>query len=135
ESKGLSGLVDESRRPKRSPMKTSAELALEIVQLRKEHPRWGPKKIVAIMAKRHPGMTVPSIVTVARVLRDAGLQQRVLRRQSGGLSPAPAHLIPTEPNDLWTVDSRDGGAPRMGRDATRSRCGTASVATCWLFSC
>jgi hypothetical protein len=43
-------------------------------------------------------------VTVARVLRDAGLQQRVLRRQSGGLSPAPAHLIPTEPNDLWTVD-------------------------------
>jgi transposase-like protein len=40
ESKGLSGLVDESRRPKRSPMKTSAELALEIVQLRKEHPRW-----------------------------------------------------------------------------------------------
>lgn len=94
DSKGLSGLVDESRRPKRSPMKTSAELALEIVQLRKEHPRWGPKKIVAIMAKRHPGMTVPSIVTVARVLRDAGLQQRVLRRQSGGLSPVPAHLIP-----------------------------------------
>jgi putative transposase len=104
ESKGLSGLVDESRRPKRSPMKTSAELALEIVQLRKEHPRWGPKKIVAIMARRHPGMTIPSVVTVARVLRDAGLQQRVLRRQSGGLSAAPAHLIPTEPNDLWTVD-------------------------------
>src|SRR5690349_21093406 len=65
DSKGLSGLVDESRRPKRSPMKTSAELALEIVQVRKEHPRWGPKKIVAIMAKRHPGMTVPSVVTVA----------------------------------------------------------------------
>lgn len=34
DSKGLSGLVDESRRPKRSPMKTSAELALEIVSLR-----------------------------------------------------------------------------------------------------
>jgi hypothetical protein len=95
ESKGLSGLIDESRRPKRSPMRTSAELALERVQLSTEHPRWGPKKIVAILAKRHPGMTVPSVVTVARVLRDAGLQQRVLRRQSGGLSVAPAHLIPT----------------------------------------
>lgn len=34
DSKGLSDLVDESRRPKRSPMKTSAELALEIVSLR-----------------------------------------------------------------------------------------------------
>jgi putative transposase len=104
ESKGLGGLVDESRRPKSSPLKTSAELALEIVQLRKDHPRWGPKKIVAIMTRRHPGMKVPAVVTVARVLHDAGLQQRVLRRQSGGLSPAPAHLIPTEPNDLWTVD-------------------------------
>ena len=103
DSKGLSGLVDESRRPTRSPMKTSAELALEVVQLRKEHPRRGPKKLVAMMAKRHPGMTVPSVVTIARILRDAGLQQRVLRRQSGGLSPAPAHLIPTESNDLWTV--------------------------------
>ena len=39
-------------------MKTSADLALEIVQFGKEHPRWGPKKLVAIMAKRHPGMTV-----------------------------------------------------------------------------
>ncbi len=56
------------------------------------------------MARRHPGMQVPAVVTVARVLRDAGLQQRVLRRQSGELSPAPAHLIPAEPNDLWTVD-------------------------------
>lgn len=65
----MGGLVDESRRPKRSPLKTSAELALEIVQLRKDHPRWGPKKIVAIMARRHPDMKVPTVVTVARVLR------------------------------------------------------------------
>jgi putative transposase len=63
---------------------------------------------VAIMARRHPDMKTPAVVTVARVLRDAGLQQRVLRRQSGGLSPAPAHLIPTEPNELWTVDFKDG---------------------------
>jgi transposase InsO family protein len=40
----------------------------------------------------------------------------VLRRQSGGLSPAPTHLIPTEPNDLWTVDFK--GWWRM-KDGTR----------------
>jgi transposase len=133
QSKGLSGLVDDSRRPKRSSMRTSAELALEIVQLRKEHPRWGPKKIVAIMARRHPGMTVPAVVTVARVLREAGLQQRVLRRQSGGLSAAPAHLIPSRTTcGPWT--SRGGGAPRTGRDAIRSRSGTGSAVTCWRCS-
>ena len=131
ESKGLSGLVDESRRPKRSPMKTSAELALEIVQLRKEHPRWGPKKIVAIMARRHPGMKVPAVVTVARVLRDAGLQQRVLRRQSGGLSPAPAHLIPTEPNDLWTVDFKGWWRAKDGTRCDPLTIRDGSAATCW----
>jgi transposase-like protein len=54
ESKRLSGLVDGPRRPKRSPLKTSVELALEIVQLRKERPRWGPEKLAAVMAQRHP---------------------------------------------------------------------------------
>ncbi len=46
-------------------MKTSAEFALEIVQLRKEHARWGPKKIAAIMARRHPEADTPAIVTIA----------------------------------------------------------------------
>ena len=32
------------------------------------------------------------------------MQKRVLRRQSGGRLAAPAHLIPVEPNDLWSVD-------------------------------
>jgi hypothetical protein len=31
-------------------MKTSAELALEIVQLKKEH-MWGPKKIATVLAR------------------------------------------------------------------------------------
>lgn len=45
--RGLAGLVDESRRPRSSPMMTSPELALAAVQLRKAHRSWGPKKIVA----------------------------------------------------------------------------------------
>jgi putative transposase len=125
QAQGLSGLVDESRRPQSSPMKTSAELALEVVQLRKEHPRWGGKKLVAVLARRHPDTPIPSLVTVTRILRDSGLLQKVHRRQSGGLAPAPAHLIPTQPNDLWTVDfkgwwrTKDGARcePLTVRDA------------------
>jgi transposase InsO family protein len=86
-------------------MKTSAELALAIVQLKKEHMRWGPKKIATVIAKRNPDdETTPSVVTVRRVLHEVGLMTRTRRRESGGLAPTPAHLIPTEPNDLWTVD-------------------------------
>ena len=36
--RGLAGLVDESPRPKSSPMKTTAEMALEIVETKKLHP-------------------------------------------------------------------------------------------------
>jgi len=105
QTRGLTGLVDESRRPLSSPMKTSAELALEIVQLKKEHMRWGPKKIATVIAKRHPDdESTPSIVTVRRVLHGVGLMKRTRRRDSGGLAPTPAFFIPTEPNDLWTVD-------------------------------
>lgn len=122
---GLAGLVDESRRPLTSPLKTSAERALEVLQLKKEHRRWGPKKISAVLARRHPNEGTPSIATVGRILRGAGLVQRIHRRQSGGLAPAAPNFIPTEPNDLWTVDfkgwwrSSDGARcePLTVRDA------------------
>jgi putative transposase len=102
--RGLAGLVDESTRPRSSPMKTSAEMALEIVETKKQHPTWGPKKIANIVARHHPGDAAPSVVTTGRVLRQVGLVKRVLRRHSGGLAFTPEHYIPVEPNDLWTVD-------------------------------
>ena len=126
EKRGLTGLVDESRRPHSSPMKTSAELALEIVQLKKEHLRWGPKKIATVLAKRHPeDESVPSIVTIQRVLRGVGLMKRSRRRESGGLALTPTFQVPTAPNDLCTVDfkgwwrTKDGAKcePLTVRDA------------------
>jgi putative transposase len=125
EGSGLAGLVDRSRRPHSSPMKTSAEMALEIVQLRKEHPSWGPKKLAAILKRRYPNAAIPAIVTVGRVLREAGLMKRANRRSSNGLSPPTPNYIPSEPNDLWTVDfkgwwfTRDGARcePLTVRDA------------------
>lgn len=125
ETRGLTGLVDESRRPHTSPMKTSAELALEIVQLKKEHMRWGPKKICTVLAKRHPEKDTPSVVTIQRVLRGVGLMKRSRRRASGGLAPTPTFQVPTAPNDLWTVDfkgwwrTKDGAKcePLTVRDA------------------
>jgi hypothetical protein len=91
--------------PDRASARTSAELALEIVQLKKEHMRWGPKRIATVNARRHPdGTSTPSIMTVRRVLHGVGLMKRTRSRESGGLAPTAAHFIPTEPNDLWTVD-------------------------------
>ena len=48
-AKGVAGLQDESRRPSNSPLQVSAETALRAVQLRRKHPRWGPKKIQVLL--------------------------------------------------------------------------------------
>lgn len=63
---GLTGLVDESRRPASSPMATTAELAFEVIEVRRKHPSWGPKKIAAVLQRKHPGEDTPSLSTVAR---------------------------------------------------------------------
>jgi transposase InsO family protein len=125
EERGLAGLVDESRRPRSSPMMTSPEAALAAIQLRKAHPTWGPKKISAVLARQFPGEEVPSISTTSRILRQAGFNSRKHRRSSGGFPPAPRHFSPVAPNDLWTVDfkgwwrTRDGARcePLTVRDA------------------
>ncbi|MGV7467962.1 helix-turn-helix domain-containing protein, partial [Mycobacterium kansasii] len=38
---GMTGLIDRSRRPHRSPSKLSAEVEAQICQMRRQHPRWG----------------------------------------------------------------------------------------------
>jgi putative transposase len=101
---GLTGLVDEPRRPASSPMATTAELAFEAVEVRKQHPSWGPKKIAAVLRRRHPGEDTPSLSTVARILRHAGLMKRRTRRSSGGIPMRAPEFVPKAPNDLWTVD-------------------------------
>lgn len=101
---GMSGLVDESRRPTSSPMATTAELAFEAIDVRKEHPSWGPKKVAAVLARRHPGEETPSLSTVARILRHAGLMKRRSRRSSGGIPMRAPEFVAKAPNDLWTVD-------------------------------
>src|SRR5260370_13534549 len=52
---GVSGLGDQSRRPKSSPHRTSARVEEEVVQLRTEHPAWGGRKLRRRLEKRGVG--------------------------------------------------------------------------------
>ena len=40
---GARGLFDRSRRPERSPLRTSPEIENVILAVRQKHPTWGPK--------------------------------------------------------------------------------------------
>lgn len=69
---GLPGLEPRSRRPKHSPSRTSAEVESLIVEIRRERPYWGARRIHSELARRGPG-PVPVVSTVHTVLRRHGL--------------------------------------------------------------
>jgi transposase InsO family protein len=77
---GLAGLVDQPKRPVSSPGQTPAEVEALICEMRREHPRWGARRVVHEL-ERQGVDPVPSRMTVHRVLVRHGLiQQRPRRR-------------------------------------------------------
>lgn len=43
--RGMAGLVDRSKRPRSCPHRTPARAELRVIELRREHPRWGPRRL------------------------------------------------------------------------------------------
>jgi putative transposase len=105
-AEGVEGLKDRSRRPKTLPESTSAELVLQVLELRASHPWWGPKKLHDVLSKRMGATPTPSRRTLARILKRTGaIQHRRLRRSPRPGTPKFAPDPPvTAPNDLWTAD-------------------------------
>lgn len=114
---GRQGLEDLSRRPRCSPLRISGETALRIIELRRSHPRWGPKKLRAVLARSANVDEVPSVRTIARVLDRAGLTKRRRRRRRPELATQAPNPSSTRPNDLWTVDFKGWWRTRDGKRA------------------
>ena len=100
---GLDGLADQSRAPKRCPHKTPPETEALIVACRQKHPRWGPKKLAAYLARRHPAVTLPATSTVGAILKRHGLIEPKRRRRPTRHPGAPT-LRTAAPNEVWTTD-------------------------------
>jgi transposase InsO family protein len=78
-AEGLDGLADRSHAPRQHPRQIVAETEALICELRRAHPRWGPRRLVFEMGRRgHPGL---SRSTAYRVLVRHQLIQPVPRRR------------------------------------------------------
>jgi len=100
---GPQGLEERSRKPWSSPNQTAEPLVQAFIAVRQRHPSWGAKKLLAIVAKRHPRWELPARSTVCDILRRHGLVPRKRRRRHIGHPGKPTSLI-LAPNDVWCAD-------------------------------
>ncbi|WP_438817366.1 IS481 family transposase [Streptomyces actuosus] len=78
---GLAGLADRSRRPASCPHQASAEVEAAVCELRRKHPRWGPRRIAHVLERSGAVGPVPSRMTVYRILVRHGLVEPGVRRR------------------------------------------------------
>jgi transposase InsO family protein len=100
---GPACLMDGLSKPTRFAHQTSDAVAMKIVDVRKAHPRWGPKKIRAVLSTQDPSTTWPAVSTVGAVLRRYGLIVP-RRRRVRWHTPRTDRPTPTGPNETWCVD-------------------------------
>jgi transposase InsO family protein len=101
---GSAGLVHRSRAPLTRPQSICPELEGEILAARGLHRTWGPKKILAWLARHRPGLALCATSTAADVLSRHGLavpRGRARHRATPSRSPLADCL---EPNKTWCAD-------------------------------
>lgn len=81
ETAGLAGLADRSRKPASCPHQASAEVEAAVCELRRKHPRWGPRRIAHVLERSGAVAPVPSRMTVYRILVRHGLVEPGVRRR------------------------------------------------------
>ncbi|MFD8162318.1 IS481 family transposase [Streptomyces malaysiensis] len=81
QASGLAGLADRSRRPASCPHQVSAEVETAVCELRRKHPKWGPRRIAHVLERSGTVSPVPSRMTVYRILVRHGLVEPGVRRR------------------------------------------------------
>jgi transposase InsO family protein len=114
---GASGLEDRSKRPRRSPARTVAEVEHDVIRLRRESRNsWGGRKLARLLKRRGGPALAPS--TVTGILRRAGLLDSTV---APGQRPFQ-RFERDAPNELWQMDFK-GHFPLL----SRSRCHPLTV--------
>jgi transposase InsO family protein len=96
---GEPGLADRSRRPHQAPGKTEASVEQMVIELRKQHPAWGARKLKRRLEDLHR-KDMPARSTVNSILGRHGL---IDPSQSAKHVPV-RRFERAAPNELWQMD-------------------------------
>jgi len=102
----LAGLTDRSHRPRSSPRQAAEAVEVAVAEMRREHPRWGSRRIrLEMLRKPAPwaaaGLMVPSERTIDRILHRQGLSRARPRKR-----PKDSYVRFERPGpmQLWQMD-------------------------------
>jgi transposase InsO family protein len=93
---GMAGVVEKSRRPRRSPGQTGEAIEQRVVELRQQRPDWGARKLCVLLAQEQ--IDLPRI-TVHRILLRRGLVRPQDRHRT-----AVGRFERGAANQLWQMD-------------------------------
>jgi transposase-like protein len=103
---GVGGLADRSHRPQGCPHQVATGIAVLVAEMRREHPRWGAKRIrLELLRRPVEGQAVPSMATINRILRRRGL---VTPRPSKRPRSSYRRFERSGAMQLWQIDSVGG---------------------------
>ena len=104
-AEGLAGLADKSHRPRSCPHQVAGDAEVTAAEMRRQHPKWGAKRIRLELLRRPRGVVVPAERTINRIPARQGLVS--LRRRKRPRDSYRRWERPG-PMQLWQIDIAGG---------------------------
>ena len=98
-AEGVEGLEPRSRQPINQPQRMPAEIEERICKMRKDHPKWGARRIRAELTRK--GIDPPAVSSIHRAL----VRNHMVALTPARPRPATQRFERTSPNDLWQIDA------------------------------
>lgn len=100
---GVENLTERSRAPRSNPKRVEPRMIAAVVAMRKRHPRWGPKKIHALLLCQTADVVVPAVSTIGEILKREGLVKKRRRRLRSSRYARPLGGYDAS-NSIWCID-------------------------------
>jgi putative transposase len=100
---GLEALQDRDRAPGRHPNQTPERIEESVLELRRAHMRWGPRKLKRVLEREAPQKSWPAASTIGAMLAREGL---VIPRKKRRRTPPYTEPFASAdaPNRVWCAD-------------------------------
>ena len=100
---GIANLQDQSRAPKHHPNEISSETKKAILEARRAHATWGPKKLRIVLQRADGERSWPALSTIGEIIRSHGLSVPRSRRRHATPTTQPFADCNAS-NRVWCAD-------------------------------